>query len=176
MATNKDIRIPADSIQALRRSLVSDLGGQAAGRALQAAGFAAGDALFDRLTRTAGDEGIEATPSASFWDRLAALFRELGWGVIRHEDLHPGVGALVATEWFEVGTETGRATCPFTTGVLANLLGRAAGADVSVLQVGCESEGAGCARFLFGSAAALDGLYSELREGQDLEAALGALR
>lgn len=176
MATNTDIRIPADSMHALRRSLSSELGGEAAGRALQEAGYAAGDALYDRLARTLGQDGLEATPSSSFWDRLASLFRELGWGAVRHEEMHPGVGAIVATDWFEVAGATGQARCPFTTGVLANLLGRVAGGDVAVLQVGCQGEEPGCARFLFGSGAALDGLYSGLREGHDLETALDALR
>jgi hypothetical protein len=174
MATNRDIRIPADSIHALRRSLASELGAQAAGRALQEAGYAAGDFVFDRLMRNVGDDAVEGTPTNSFWTRLSTLFGDLDWGSVRHEEVHPGVGAVVATDWFEVGPS--RATCPFTTGVLANVLGRVAGGEVSILQIGCDGEEEGCARFLFGSAAALDGLYSGLREGQDLESALGALR
>lgn len=176
MATNTDIRIPADSIHAMRRSLASELGGEVAGRALQEAGYAAGDALFNRLTRTVDEDGIEATPSASFWEQLASIFRELGWGVVRHEEMHPGVGALVASDWFEMDDGGGGASCPFTTGVLANLLGRVAGEDVAVLQVECDAQDPGCARFLFGSAAALDGLYAGLREGHGLDTALGALR
>jgi predicted hydrocarbon binding protein len=176
MATSTDIRIPADSMHALRRSLTSELGGEAAGRALQGAGYAAGDALSDRLTRTLGEDGMEATSSTAFWDRLASLFRELGWGMVRHEEVHPGVGALVATDWFEVSDGPGGARCPFTTGVLANLLGRVAGGDVAVLQIRCDDGAPDCVRFLFGSATALDGLYAGLREGHDLETALGALR
>jgi hypothetical protein len=174
MATSNDIRIPAESIHALRRSLAHELGPEPAGRALQEAGYAAGDTLYDRLTRGA-DGGMADVPSVTFWDRLDALFREMGWGAVRHEGLHPGVGALVATDWFEADPGAAGAGCPFTTGVLANLLGRVAGQDVAVMQTPCEDDQPRCARFLFGSADTLDGLYSELRSGHDLEAALSSL-
>jgi predicted hydrocarbon binding protein len=173
MATNRDIRIPAQSIHAMRRSLYADMGVEQAGRALQEAGHAAGDAVFERLSRALGDD-LMRMPSGSFWDRLAALCRDLGWGSIRHEELHPGVGALVATDWFEV--EAGqKPSCPFTTGLLANLLGRVAGEDVAVLQVDCPNGEPGCVRFLFGAGPTLHEVYSALREGRDLEASLSAL-
>jgi predicted hydrocarbon binding protein len=175
MGTNRDIRIPADSLHAMRRSLYQELGAEAAGRALQEAGYAAGDMVFDRLARASSEADLAGTPSTSFWDRLSSLCRELGWGAVRHEELHPGVGALVATEWFEVEAGRARALCPFTTGVFANVLGRVAGQDVAVLQVDCVGEHAGCARFLFGSEQALQGVYAGLREGRDVEAALSTL-
>jgi predicted hydrocarbon binding protein len=175
MGTNRDIRIPAGSIHAMRRSLYQELGAETAGRALQEAGYAAGDMVFDRLARASSESEISGTPSASFWDRLSSLCRELGWGTVRHEELHPGVGALVATEWFEVEEDRSRALCPFTTGVFANVLGRVAGQDVAVLQVDCVDGQAGCARFLFGSAQALESVYAGLRDGRDLEASLSIL-
>jgi hypothetical protein len=174
MATQRDVRIPADSIHALRRSLSSQLGSEAAGLSLQEAGYAAGDSIFERISAT-GSADAGSTPSRSFWDRLSTLFRDLGWGGVRHEELHPGVGTLVVTEWFEVDPGARQAACPFTTGVLANVLGRVAGQEVAVLQTACEDGEAGCARFLFGSADVLEGVYTGLREGRDLEAALSTL-
>lgn len=174
MAKSNDIRIPAESVQALRTALFRELGPEPAGHALQEAGYAAGDALFKRLV-PGDDADLGALPSASFWDRLAGLFRELGWGRIRQEDMHPGVGAIVASDWFEVDPDAPRSSCPFTTGVMANLLGRVAGEDVAVMQVPCVGEDDRCARFVYGSADALDRLYSGLREGRNLEAALAAL-
>jgi hypothetical protein len=171
---SNQIRIPAESFRAMRRSLYHELGPEAAGRALQEAGYAAGDSLFERLMSGEVSD-LRDTPSASFWDRLAQLFDELGWGSVRHEEVHAGVGALVATHWFEADPEASGASCPFTTGVLANLLGRVAGEDVAVMQVPCRGDASPCARFVFGSASALDGLYSGLREGRDLDAALAAL-
>lgn len=175
MATQRDIRIPADSIRAVRRALSTAVGPDAAGRGLQEAGFAAGDALFERIARDTAADDAGSTPARSFWDRLAAMFRELGWGTMRHEEVHPGVGALVVTDWFEVDPSATRATCPFTTGVLANLLGRLAGGDVAVMQAECTGHQPGCARFLFGSADVLNGVYAGLREGRDLDAALSML-
>lgn len=171
MAPTSDIRLPADSVLALRRALMRQVGTADATRALQEAGHAAGDALFDRL-----DDGtLGGTPRDTFWGRVADLFRELGWGDIAHETPHPGVGALVARDWFEVEEEAARPACPFTTGVIANLLGRAADGEVAVLQVSCERDDERCARFLFGAPAVLDQLYAGLREGADVDAILATL-
>ena len=172
MAPTREIRFPVDSLLALRRALIRQLGAEAAARALQEVGHAAGDALFRRLGE--GDE-LAHTPSETFWQRLAAVFRELGWGTLEHRSPHPGVGALVARDWFEVEEDTDHPDTPFTTGVLANLLGRTAGQDVAVLQVPCEDREPGCVRFLFGAPSTLDRLYDGLREGRDVQAGLGAL-
>lgn len=173
MATNRDIRFPADSLLALRRALVREVGTQTATRTIREAGHAAGDILFERLTRD--DDAPESTPQATFWGRLAGLFRELGWGAIEPEEPHPGVGALLARDWFEVDERAAHPTCPFTTGVLANILGRVAGGDVAVMVVACDGGEPACCRFLFGSRAVLEDLYGGLREGQDLHTALGTL-
>lgn len=173
MTATRDIQLPAASILALRRSLIRQLGNEPAIRAMQEAGHAAGDALFDRIGQ--GGENVESTPQDTFWGRLGALFRELGWGSVEHQSPHPGVGALVARDWFEVDDDARQPACPFTTGALANILGRAADGDVAVLQVGCETGGPRCVRFLFGAPAVLDRLYAGLREGQDVGRGLAAL-
>ena len=173
MAATRDIQFPAASVLALRRSLIRQVGRDAAIRALQEAGHTAGDSLFERLTQEVG--GISATPRDTFWDRLAAIFRELGWGTVEHQSPHPGVGALLARDWFEADDADRHPVCPFTTGVLANILGRAADGEVAVLQVGCDDGGPRCVRFLFGAPAVLDRLYDGLREGRDVGAGLAAL-
>jgi len=170
MASNREIRFPVASMLALRSTLRQEVGGQAATLALQKAGHAAGDALFARLER----EGVHETPKDTFWAHLSALFKEMGWGTVQHQDVHAGVGALVARDWFEV--EPGATpTCPFSTGVLANILGHLAGQDVAVMVVPCDDEADGCCRFLFGAGPVLQQVYSGLREGSELEAAVGAL-
>ena len=174
MESNRDIRLPARSILALRRALVREAGAEAGTRALQEAGHAAGDVLFDRLTRGLSEDP-SGTPSTTFWDRLAALFRELGWGDVTHEELHPGVGALTARDWFEADPDAPRSACAFTTGVLANLLGRVAGKSVAVMTVESPSGEAGGCRFLFGSQQVLQEVYSSMRGGQELEASIAAL-
>lgn len=173
MASTREIKLPAASLHALRRSLVQQLGNEAAIGALQEAGHAAGDLLAQRLADQ--QDAVGDTPRDAFWGRLAALFRELGWGTVDHESPHPGVGALVAHDWFEADESARRAACPFSTGVLANILGRAAGGEVAVLQVPCDNGGPRCVRFLFGAPEVLDRLYSGLREGRDIGAGLAAL-
>jgi hypothetical protein len=173
MASTRDIRLPADSLIALRRTLVREVGAEAANRSLQEAGHSAGDALFDRLGAQS-DGDIADTPTATFWDRLAALSRELGWGVLEHQSPHPGVGALTARDWFEVDDRAAHPTAAFTTGVLANLLGRAADGDVAVFQVSCP-DGPRCVRFLFGAPEVLERVYADMRQGADLETSLAGL-
>lgn len=172
MASNREIRFPAASVLALRTTLRQEVGTQAATLALQKAGHAAGDAIVQRLER---DEGLGDTPRGTFWTRLSSLFREMGWGAVEHEDVHAGVGALVATDWFEVDPAAATPTCPFSTGVLANVLGRVAGRDVAVMVVPCDDGDAGCCRFLFGAGPVLQQVYTALREGTELDASLGAL-
>jgi predicted hydrocarbon binding protein len=77
----------------------------------------------------------------------------------------------------EADPESGatRPSCFFTSGLLANLLGRAAGAQVSVLEVQCRSRGDHECRFLFGSDEALYAVYESLRSGQDVERSLAQL-
>jgi predicted hydrocarbon binding protein len=174
MANSTDIRIPVDSIQALRSALSRELGTDAAARALREAGFAAGDAIAGKLDRGPSDQDVGETPATTFWDRFATLFREMGWGSLRHEELHPGVGAFTVTDWFEIDPASSSSACPFTTGVLANVLGSIAGRPVAVMQVPCPAQ-PGCARFVFGSASVLDEIYADLRDGQELDGALAAL-
>ena len=171
MDSNREIRIPAASVLALRTTLKREVGAQTASVALQKAGHAAGDALFERLEAQAR---LQDTPQATFWTRLSALLKTLGWGAVEHEELHPGVGALHARDWFEVDPEAGTPTCPFSTGVLANILGRVAGQDVAVMVVPC-GDGGRCCRFLFGAGPILQQVYAELRDGSELETAIGAL-
>ncbi|MGK7311694.1 MAG: hypothetical protein ACN0LA_05595 [Candidatus Longimicrobiales bacterium M2_2A_002] len=171
MASNRDIRIPAASVLALRTTLRKEAGARTANLALQKAGHAAGDAIFQKLER---DEALDETPHATFWSRLSAQFREMGWGTVEHEELHAGVGTLTARDWFEVDPAASTPACPFSTGVLANILGRVAGQDVAVMVVPCDN-GDRCCRFLFGAGPVLRQVYDELREGRELDGALAAL-
>lgn len=173
MASTHDIRLPADSLLALRRALGREVGADAADRALQEAGHAAGDSIFHSLEARIGGE-LAGVPRDAFWDRLGSLAQDMEWGTLEHRQIHPGVGALTGRDWFEVDPEATRAYAPFTTGMLANILGRAADGEVAVLQVPCP-EGGRCVRFLFGAPAVLERVYSGLRQGSDVDASLAAL-
>jgi predicted hydrocarbon binding protein len=174
---NTDIRLPVASLAAVRSALSEAVGADAAANALQKAGYAAGDAVFEHLVSTAGDTDVADLPLSEYFRHLAQIFRQLGWGELRHEAVHAGVGALETTDWFESHTVTAarRPSCFFTTGLLANLLGRTAGADVAVLQTECRSRGDDRCRFLFGSREALSAVYTSLVDGQSVDASLAAL-
>jgi hypothetical protein len=91
--------------------------------------------------------------------------------------VHPGVGALDTIDWVEADPESSEArpSCFFTTGVLANLLGNVAGSNVAVLEVECRSTGHDRCRFMFGSAEALNALYSRVASGAAIDTALSEL-
>jgi predicted hydrocarbon binding protein len=179
-----ELAIPVASLTALRHALADEVGDDAAARALQVAGVAAGHAFYDTLAygvSAAGRNG-EADPAewseATFWRRLGDLFQRRGWGRIRnHEPLHTGVGALDAFDWVEAEPEAGaaRPSCFFTAGLLANLLGRVVGDDVAVLEVGCRSRGDEHCRFLYGSPETLDVVFARIRSGADIEETLATL-
>lgn len=171
MESNDSIRLPAHSLVTLRHALAREAGTEAARRALQEAGHAVGDSLFDELD---GGGPLADIPADAFWSRLDRLARSLGWGSLEHQEVHPGVGALMARDWFEVDEDASRPTAPFTAGVLANVLGRAADGEVAVLQVPCD-EGGRCIRFLFGAPGVLDRVYTGIREGADVDGSVAAL-
>ncbi|MHB1169514.1 MAG: V4R domain-containing protein [Longimicrobiales bacterium] len=169
----QELALPIASLAALRNALIDAVGEDAAATALRAAGHAAGDAL--HATLVAGDADA---PADRFWQRLTQLFQSRGWGVLRHEDAHPGVGALASADWVEADAFAGamRPSCFLTTGLLANLLGRVAGQEVAVLEVECRSRGDAQCRFLFGSAQALDAVYSHVARGENARDTLASLR
>jgi predicted hydrocarbon binding protein len=168
-----ELAIPVASLAALRQALVAEVGADAAARALHAAGHAAGDAWYPIISSSEDMNVGEAT----FWRRLSQLFSSHGWGTLTHSAVHPGVGALDAGDWVEAQPEAGesRPSCFFTTGVLANLLGNVAGSDVAVMEVECRSTGAHRCRFLFGSAEALNALYTRVASGSTVDTALAEL-
>ncbi|MGH7443583.1 MAG: V4R domain-containing protein [Longimicrobiales bacterium] len=171
----QELALPIASLAALRNTLIDAVGEDAAAHALRASGHAAGDALFTALVSGNVDEAI---PAERFWQRLGQLFHTRGWGTLRHEDAHPGVGALNSLDWVEadaIGSAL-RPSCFLTTGLLANLLGRISGEEVAVLEVECRSRGDARCRFLFGSASALDAVYARVAAGESANASLAALR
>jgi predicted hydrocarbon binding protein len=174
MATSNrppEIALPAGALAGMRTALVSAAGPEAAAEALRAAGHAAGDAFYSILAAQGDPSSL---PSAAFWKRFGELFASRGWGQLRFSEVHPGVGALDATQWAEADGDAAsqHPACHFTTGMLANLLGRVAGTDVAVLEVECGSRADRRCRFLFGGADAVYAVYERLASGESADAAL----
>jgi predicted hydrocarbon binding protein len=183
-----ELALPVASLAALRRELAATAGGDAAAKALQSAGNAAGDSFFRSLAHgaaasvsddaaTAARESLARLDQVTFWRRFVELFASRGWGHLAMTPMHPGVGALDAADWVEADPDAGgaRPACFFTTGLLANLLGRVAGEDVAVLEVECRSRGDERCRFLFGGPIALDELFQHIRSGRGVDESLEQL-
>jgi hypothetical protein len=172
----REVTIPAQVFLHLRRALKDRTDPMSVTHALHAVGFATGDLLFEEFS-----EASSGNPStwdeARFWSELRDFLARKGWGRLQHERVHPAFGALHADGWGESSPEPGevQAGCAFTTGLLAQMLGRTAGGPIAVLEVACESRGDAECRFLFGSEGAIESLYRILLEGTELTAALEAL-
>jgi len=179
MATSSrtpELAIPVASLAALRDSLVSSVGPEAAALALRQAGHAAGDALH-RILAGQDPRSLAALPADRFWAQLARLFSSRGWGQLSYSQVHSGVGSLETGDWAEARAEvdTTQPSCHFTTGVLANLLGQIADAEVAVLEAECRSRGDQRCRFLFGGADAVFAVYERIAAGDEPDAALARL-
>jgi predicted hydrocarbon binding protein len=174
-----ELALPATALAALRRTLIAELGPERAPGVLRNAGHAAGDALYQILSQPAAEPQPPVTEleATRFWRRFAQLFSARGWGNLAHQDVHPGVAVLDSQDWSEAdpAAQARRPSCFFTTGLLANVLGQVAGGDVAVLEVECRSRGDARCRFLFGSPAALNGVYQRLVTGENLDTAVAQL-
>lgn len=177
-----ELALPVKSLAAIRHSLTQEVGSDGAARALQAAGYAAGDAFFTALTQPFTPESggnrdaLAKLGQVTFWRRLSQLFSTRGWGTLSHEALHEGVGALDSSNWVEAVPDTAaRPSCFFTTGLLANLLGHASGTEVAVLEVECRTRGDQRCRFLFGAPETLAAVYGRVRLGEPAQESIAAL-
>src|SRR5690606_8245631 len=86
----QELALPVASLAALRNTLIDTVGEDDAAAALRAAGHGAGDGFHTLLVAPAG----EAAPAERFGQGRPQRFQSRGWGVLRHGDAGPGVGAL----------------------------------------------------------------------------------
>lgn len=172
------LSLPAGAFSALHRALAS---GRSAGEAAEVErrlGFELGGDFFRAFEEQTTMSGAEATSADEFWSSLSDFFSRNGWGRLDFEQVHPGVGALSSSRWAESEGEGSERhpSCHFTTGLLADMLGRVGGTPVAVLEVECRSRGdAGC-RFLFGGQEALEGVFGQLQRGGSYRDAVESLR
>jgi predicted hydrocarbon binding protein len=169
---------PAATLTILRRILEEDGSPTEAAGRLRRLGYESGEAFHGALRERADGEGrpLDALGSDEFWARLAALFGELGWGRLEFQQIHAGVAALESRDWAEAeGRDSAAPCCHYTTGVLADVLGRVAGDDLAVLEVECRAAGADRCRFLLGGREALERVYGSVRGGASVVEALHRL-
>jgi len=169
-----DVILPAGALAELRRA-IEEVSAESGVRALREAGRRlAGDAEIAIAERGGGP--LPALTLGTFWAELSRYFDEAGWGRIEHEQLNEGVGAVVAIDWAEADPTEGRSApgCHISTGLLAELLTRAVGQPMAVMEVDCRSQGDAACRFLFGSPTTLLLVHKRLAQAGSLEDALAS--
>ncbi len=161
---DREVILPAAALAALRDAVVGQAGQDAADAALRSAGVAAGERLFEETESELGRSLAEVGEEA-FWRHLSTVLSRRGWGALRHEAPHPGVGLLTGTGWADARDN------PFSEGMIQGILSRTAGAEVSVIRVPTDTAELDPA-FAFGSAAAIRWLRSRLSDQGDVRSAL----
>lgn len=175
------VRLPAPFLPAMLRALAQGRSPVDAATLLRQMGYETGEAFHAALEEWIAERdptgSLDALGADRFWDDFSGFWAELGWGTVRHVQLHPGVGALDCTDWIEARAagEAGQSGCHLSTGVFADLLGRVAGGEVAVMEVECASAGADRCRFLFGGMEALGQVYEGMTEGLPYDRAVARL-
>lgn len=156
------------SLVALRTALFRDVGPNAAA-ALQEAGYAGGQSLYDafaRWTRARGHASPEDVPATEFGHEAGEFFRQMGWGAFDVGSLE-SVATVDAADWAESDPAhpLDFPGCYYTAGVLADFFGRLAGSPVAVMEVECRSKGAPRCRWLIGDGETMQHIYDEMGRG-----------
>ena len=169
-----ELALPVAALSALRRALAERVGDDDAAHALRAAGHAAGDVLAGVLAPAQDSAPLS---QSAYFRRLAEMFATRGWGHFTHERAHPGVAVLQAADWVEADPEarTGRPSCFFTTGMLANILGQQVGGEIAVYEIECRSNGDTRCRFMIGAPETLLHLHENASEHTSVEALVATL-
>ena len=145
---------------------------------LQEAGFAAGAGMYQAFCAWLPQVGV-AGPSdldaARLSNVLSNFFQANGWGTLSVAPVGRAALALDSSDWAEA--ESGTAEIPmcfFSSGMLADFLGRLSNEVVSVMEVECRSRGDARCRFLSAAPDTLTGVYEEMAQGRGYEEILGA--
>jgi len=161
------VRLPARVLPELVRRC--ERVGRGALGALRATGRVAGGELAEDL---AGETPPDEADREAYWEAVERAVDDLGFGSIAYEVLTPGVASVTLPALPESDRSDGSPGCPFTTGLLAGLLGHAAGEAVAVLEVECRVGGHPACRFLVGSEPRLRAIRERLVSGSELAEAL----
>jgi predicted hydrocarbon binding protein len=171
------LRVGSGLLRRLHTVLDRQFGDQAA-PALQEAGFAAGEELYDAWAAWVGKRSGVADPgqldATHLGKLLDAFYADLGWGHLHVERLGAAL-AVDSDDWAEADPHAAAAgpSCHVTAGVLAGMLGRMAGEHVAVMEIECRSRGDGHCRFLAGAPETLQAVYDGVNAGRDYREVLG---
>jgi len=174
-----DIPLAAASLVALPPRALHALRDRAGAQALQEAGYASGEATYRAfaawLPQAAGVERPGDLAAPRLADVLSQFFGLLGWGAVQVTPLGAAVLAVDAATWAEAAPEAGLQypSCFFTSGMLADFMGRLADASLAVMEVECRSRGDARCRWLLGAPETLTSLYEHMTQGADYLTVLG---
>jgi predicted hydrocarbon binding protein len=175
-----DVPLSASSLVALSPRALHALRDRVGAQALQEAGYAAGEATFRAfsawLPRAAGVEHPSELAAPRLAEVLSQFFQSLGWGAVQVTSLGGATVAVDAAEWAEAAPEARLQypSCFFTSGLLADFMGRMAEASLAVMEVECRSKGDPRCRWLVGAPETLGALYEHMTQGADYLTVLGA--
>lgn len=169
--STRTVAVPAEFFGALRALSATDANAVAA---LRDAGYAAGVGLFESFEQWLASHGelpAELLPDDRFSVVIAEFLSVAGWGSVQVSAVSDAVMAIDADEWAEADAEAAvvSPSCHVGTGLLAGLLGRVAGAPLSVLEVECRSAGHSRCRFLVGSVDVMQYVYEAMERGVSYE-------
>ena len=146
---------------------------------LQETGFAAGEGVYRAFCAwLPGETGVarpDELDAGRLNDVLSAFFQHAGWGAVSVAPLGNAALVVDSTEWAEADPGSAETPmCFFSSGMLADFLGRLSGEAVSVMEVECRSRNDARCRFLSASPDTLNTVYEQMTQGTGYEQALGA--
>ena len=137
---------------------------------LQEAGYAAGEGLYKSFTATHNPADLDADLLAP---TLSEFFTSGGWGAVTVTPVGTGALAVDSADWAEAEPGTSEVPmCFFSTGMLADFLGRLSEETIAVMEVECRSKGDARCRFLSATPAVLEKVYNDMTQGRSYEDAL----
>lgn len=144
---------------------------------LQESGYAAGEGVYTALCAWlgthAGTERPEELDATLFAGALSDFFQTSGWGRLTISPVGGAALALDSPDWIEAEPDTAQMPmCFFSSGMLADVMGRMSGEQVAVMEVECRSKGDSICRFLSASPATLQEVYDKMAGGMSYVEAL----
>jgi len=137
---------------------------------LQESGYAAGEGIYQALCawlpNHAGVQRPDELGAGHFGTVLSEFFQQHGWGTLAIRPVGGAALAFDSADWIEA--ESGSATMPmcfFSSGMLADVMGRVSGEPVAVMEVECRSKGDAQCRFLSAAPETLQQVYERMTQG-----------
>jgi predicted hydrocarbon binding protein len=179
LADHHLVAMSRTTLAALRSILFRDAGPAAAG-ALQEAGYAGGEAVYQSFRawlRKQGKASPEDLEVGEFQRKASIYFREAGWGSISVGSMSDTLATVDSADWgeSEPGANLEQPGCHITTGLFADFFGRLSDVPLAVLEVECRSAGHQRCRFLLGNADVMRFVYDEMEKGRSYADAVAAV-